>query len=277
MDLLEPRLKVAPTAALVLSMARTLYTGGPAESFCERIDFSEAEPLVKQLTESIKELPELLLLRKQFIRYQLRRVLRPGRPVQICFLAAGLDPASLYLLEKYPDAISQIFEIDQGHMDVKRLLYPRDSRLHLILADVTDTLRLPGLLLDAGYLPSSPTVIIMEGLSPYITDTQFLNALQFFRTPNKTNMLVLDYMLPESAVPAASVPGFRLIRESVERLIEGSIQLYSRQDMLRLMAVLQGDVAGVDSMQDVEARLNGRNELFYAEGEGYIEMITCYI
>ena len=274
---MEHKLKVAPTAALVLHFARPLFSSGLTHNYIGRTDLSEVAPMAAKLEELFKHFPETILFRKKYIRYLLQEYLTDDIPVQVCMLGAGLDPLTLHLLEEYPHAVSAIFEVDEEHIGIKKQLYPASEKIHFIQADITDTLHLPDRLRDAGYHPEIPAIIIFEGLIHYISDINFLNIMQFFRTPNKTNVVIMDYMLPENSLPASVLPVFRPLRQMMEAFIGGGIHFYNRAQVFSMVAALQGDVVSVASMQEVEYKLNGRNELYYGEGEGFIEMISCYI
>lgn len=281
MELLDHTLKVAPTAALALYHARSLYETGPSKAYFSQIDFSEIQALSEKMESSYKDFAYTVLSRKRFIRFLLEQNLSEDAPVQICILGAGLDPLSLHLLETYNNAITHIFEVDMDHLGMKEQLYqrllPGNKKLHLIQADITDTLHLLDRLRDAGYSSEFPTLVIFEGVVHYIPDEQFLNIMQLFRTVNKTNLVLMDYMLPEEHLPESALKSYYAVRQGVESFIGGRLSAYSRQQVFNMVAILHGDVASVDSMQDVEFKLNGRNEVYYEEGEGLIEMIAFYI
>ncbi len=277
MEVLEHKLKVAPTAALVLHFARPLFSSGLTADYIARIDLSEVAPMAAKMGALFRHFPETILFRKKYIRYLLQEYLSDDIPVQVCMLGAGLDPLALYLLEEHPQAVSGIFEVDEAHTGTKKQLYPASEKIHFIQADITDTLHLPDRLRDAGYHPEIPAIIIFEGLIHYISDVNFLNIMQFFRTPNKTNVVIMDYMLPESSLPANVLPVFQPLRQLMETFIGGGIHCYNRGQVFNMVTALQGDVVSVASMQEVEYKLNGRNEIYYGEGEGFIEMISCYI
>jgi O-methyltransferase involved in polyketide biosynthesis len=281
MEFLDHTLKVAPTAALVLYHARSLYESGPERTYCSQIDFSDIKELSEKMEASYKDLGYTVLCRKRFFRYLLDQYLSEDAPVQICILGAGLDPVSLHLLEQYDHAVANIFEVDTDHVGMKEQIYqrllPGNKKLHFIQADITDTLHLLDRLRDAGYSPAFPTLVIFEGLLPYIGDEHFLNIMQLFRTVNKTNVVLMDYILPEENLPDSMVPAWYAIKKGVEAFIGGSLYSCNRQDIFNLVAVLHGDVASVDSMQDVEFKLNGRNEVYYEDGDGLLEIVAFYI
>ena len=281
MELLDHTLKVAPTAALVLYHARSLYESGPERTYCSQIDFSDIQHLSEKMEASYKDLGYTVLCRKRFFRYLLDQYLSEDAPVQICILGAGLDPVSLHLLEQYDHAVANIFEVDTDHVGMKEQIYqrllPGNRKLHFIQADITDTLHLLDRLRDAGYSPAFPTLVIFEGLLPYIGDEQFLNIMQLFRTVNKTNVVLMDYILPEENLPDSMVPAWYAIKKGIEAFIGGSLYSCNRQDIFNLVAVLHGDVASVDSMQDVEFKLNGRNEVYYEDGDGLLEIVAFYV
>ncbi|WP_346317456.1 class I SAM-dependent methyltransferase [Chitinophaga sp. YIM B06452] len=280
MELLE-KLKVAPTAAIVMLQARPLYTSGLTAQYYALLDLGDVQQISGEISQVFKHFTEIVLFRKRFVRYLLEQFLQDGAPVQVCIMGAGLDPLSLWLLENHRGAIGSIYEIDSSHLQHKSALYnrvlPGSSPVHFIQADITDTLHLLDKLRDAGYSPEKPTVIVFEGLIHYIADEQFLNTMQAFRTPNKTNVVLLDYLLPEDDVPEHTLPMYGEVVKKIEAFIGGKFQTYSRPHIFRLASLLHGDMAAVDSLQDIEFKLNGRNELFYEEGEGFLEMTAFYL
>lgn len=281
MELLDHTLKVAPTAALVLYHARSLYESGRTKTYFSQIDFTDIHALSEKMEQAYGNFAQVILYRKRFIRYLLEQYLSDDAPVQICILGAGLDPLSLHLLEEHNDAITNIFEVDTDHLEMKAQLYgqlfPESQKLHFIQADIRDTLHLLDRLRDAGYSPGSPTLVIFEGVIHYMDDEHFLNIMQLFRTMNKTNVVLMDYILPEEHLPENTLTSYYAVKKGIESFIGGRLYTYSRQQVFNLAAILHGDVASVDSMQDVEFKLNGRNEVYYEEGEGLIEMVAFYI
>lgn len=276
MELMD-HLKVAPTASLVLVHAHSLFNAGLTKDYFSQLDLTEARALAEKMHPAAGD---AILMRKRFVRYLLDQYLYDEEPVQVCILGAGLDPLSLHLLEHHPHAVESIFEVDADHLQVKAKHYHNllpQQPVHFIQADVTDTLHLTERLRDAGYCCWKPAIIVFEGIMPYLSDEQFLNIMQAFRTQNKTNVVLMDYMLPPEELPMRIVPVFNDLRIQMEAFIGGSFQLYSRSRVFSLVDLLQGDVAGVDSMQDAEFKLNGRNERYYEDGEGFIEMISFYL
>lgn len=281
MELLDHKLKVAPTAALVLLQSRSLYDSGLAGKFYDGIDFGDVQELSTGIQGAWPHFTTVVLYRKRFIRHLLEMHLQDGKPVQVVVLGAGLDPVSLWLLEHHRAAISGIFEVDAVHMPAKSSLYarllPGEPALHFIQADITDTLHLLEKLRDAGYSTEHPALVLFEGVIHYIPDELFLNIMQVFRTPNKTNVVLMDYMLPPHKVPAAGRPVLLELIARIEKFIGGITYQYERRQIFQMVELLHGDVAGVDSLQDIEFKLNGRNELFYEDGEGFMEMTAFYL
>lgn len=280
-ELLDSKLKVAPTSAMVLLQAQPLYQTGLAGDYFSLLDFGDVQDISAKLNQTWQHYGTVLRYRKLFVRYLLEQYLQEGNPIQVCIPGAGLDPLSLYILEHHRSAVSGVYEIDAAHMPVKSAIYnrllPPGEPIHFIQADITDTLHLLERLRDAGYSPEKPTLVIYEGVVHYVTDELFLNTMQIFRTPNKTNVVLMDYKLPEDKIPAASRPVYRALVGYLEQFIGGPTYRYDRQQMFRLIGLLHGEVAGIDSLQDIEFKLNGRNELFYEEGDGFLEMIAFYL
>ncbi|MCK7559171.1 class I SAM-dependent methyltransferase [Chitinophaga sedimenti] len=141
MELLDQKVQVAPTAALVLYQARDIFNEGIACDYMSSLDLSAIQPMAEKLG-ALPSLSHVIQFRKQYLRFLADAYLPDSEPVQIVILGAGLDPLGLQLLERYGGDIARIFEVDTAHLAEKDLVYrkiaPEANNLHLVHCDITD-------------------------------------------------------------------------------------------------------------------------------------------
>ncbi|WP_343688791.1 class I SAM-dependent methyltransferase [Chitinophaga sp.] len=273
---LENKLPVASSAALLLSVVKSLYTDGWGYDYLSRIDFSAVEKPVAALTSITPLFSEILLLRKQMVRYLIKQLMIAHPHQQVCILAAGLDPLGLQIAEYFPEQLTSIYEIDICHMQEKQALYAavsyNDVRLHTLHADITHTAQMMKMLIAAGYQPKEPTLIVFEGIMHYIPEEQFLNVMRCFCSRVRNNAVIMDYALPEEEMPASYISLARALSEVMENNM-----VYSRKKVLNLLSLLEAEIAGVYDMQATEYLLHGYNKWFRGRGEGLLEIAAFHI
>ncbi len=90
------KLKLEPTAALVMAWALPLYQSGPVGDFVSQLDLSSGADLLCRCQAVCSWYGEVILNRKHFIRHLILKHLKAGsEPVQIILLAAGKSPLGL--------------------------------------------------------------------------------------------------------------------------------------------------------------------------------------
>lgn len=281
MELLDQKVRVAPTAALVLLQARELFNEGITKDYLSYIDFTPVLNMSDQLNSMPGDFARIVCYRKKYIRYLVDAYLPESEPVQVVILGAGLDPLALHLLEAHKGDICNVFEVDTSHLAEKEIIYkkllPDAANLHLVHCDITDPQLLLESLLLAGYDKDIQTIVIFEGIVHYITQEKFYDIMRRFRTRNRTNLVLMDYALPFEDVPDSVLPGYRRMLQTLEASLKCRVYLHSRLNMFGLIDRLGGDVSTIDSVQDIEFKLNGRNERYYEPGDGYMEMISYYL
>lgn len=273
---LANKLSVASSAALLLSVVKNLYTDGWGHDYLSRIDFSAVEKPAAMLTGITPLFGEVLLLRKQMVRYLIRQLMTAHPPQQVCILAAGLDPLGLQIAECFPWQLTSIYEIDTCHMQEKKALYAavsyNDARLHTLHADITHTQQMMEMLIAAGYQPKESTLIVFEGIMHYIPEEHFLKVMRCFCSRVRNNVVIMDYTLPEEEMSSSYISLARALSEVMENNIG-----YSRKKVLNLLSLLEAEVAGVYDMQAAEYLLHGYNKWFRGRGDGLLELAAFHI
>jgi hypothetical protein len=135
------KLKLEPTAALVMVWALPLYEKGAVCDFVRQLDLSSGAELFCRCQAACNWYGEVIRNRKHFIHNQIVEHLKADGLIQIVLLAAGKSPLGLELLLQCSSKISAIFEVDITGMAEKETAYQRTApevanRLKCITADI---------------------------------------------------------------------------------------------------------------------------------------------
>jgi O-methyltransferase involved in polyketide biosynthesis len=234
MDNVNEKLKVAPTAALVLYFSRRMFNSGLGAQYIDMIDMNAIQDLADNVSKVSMHFSDVLLFRKNIIRHLIKKILghRPGQ--QICILGAGLDPLGLQIVEQYKqDIVTAVYEVDTAYMDEKKQIYqrlaPAFSNLKTITADLNNPSLLMRTLAGQGFDASKPAIIVLEGILHYITETQLRELIHGFCSRKGLHTLIFDFALPIEDVPPAFREETKSLISLVEKAIEGQFQHYSRE------------------------------------------------
>lgn len=276
------KLSVASTSALVLTYVKSLYEEGLGKKYLAHIDFSQVKNLADELSRITPLFREALLLRKKMIRYLIKQLMIQHPRQQVCILAAGLDPLALQLTEYFPEQqLANIYEVDSANMREKQEIYSaisfHDERLHTLQADINNTGQLMGTLIEAGYDPQQPVLIVFEGIMHYISEEQFLSIMRNFCSRTKSNAVLMDYMIHAEGMPSKSSTKAEEMLDTMESFIGSRLQQFSRKKIQNLLSLLDADQQEVYDMQGAEYVLSGQNNIYRGERKGLLEIISFHI
>lgn len=276
------KLSVASTSALVLTYVKSLYEVGLGKEYIAHIDFSQVKNLADELTRITPLFREALLLRKKMIRHLVKQLMVQHPRQQICILAAGLDPLALQLTEYFPEQHAlNIYEVDSANMREKQEIYAaisfQDERLHTLQADINNTGQLMGTLIEAGYDPQQPALIVFEGIMHYISEEQFLSIMRNFCSRTKNNAVIVDYMVHTEGMPVDSSSKAEEMLDTMESYIGSRLQQFSRKKIQNLLSLLDADQLYIYDMQTAEYVLNGQNKIYRGERKGLLEITAFHI
>jgi O-methyltransferase involved in polyketide biosynthesis len=273
------KLKLEPTAALVMTWALPLYERGLVGEFVRQLDLSSGSDLFCRCQAACDWYDEVILNRKHFIRHQIVEQLKAGGPVQVVLLAAGKSPLGLELLQQCSYQISRVFEVDLAGMAEKGALYQRiapevEDRLKCITSDIASE-SLHEELRQAGHCPDITTIVVLEGISYYISKEALKRIISSFRISERS-IFILEYLLPCDFVE----PSRRMIPRSIFSLIKEStgqkeIRCYSDEDLRQIFSEAGGRVAAYHNMQEMERNRTRRNEYFDKPGLGWIKCLVA--
>ena len=276
------KLRLHPTAALVILWSLPLYARGPppVREFLEMLDLSSGEDLFRRCNAICDWYGEVILNRKHFIKCLIEKLLDEseegeGEEMQIVILAAGKSPLALELLIKNSARIAKIFEMDLAGIEEKMKLYSRLApdiarKLRCLTADVT-TDDLLFQLAGEGFNPEALAIILMEGISYYLPKEDLEKIVSKFRSGGR-NRFIIEYLVPCSEVKSArrTIPKgiFSLIRK--EAGADGTI-CYTELELSRMFQRSGGREISCTDMSEMELLRLGFNRRFCERKDGWIE------
>ncbi len=275
------KLKLEPTAAMVMEWALPLYKDPTILKYLGCLDLSSGRELLEKIEKVCQwGAPEGLRNRKNCIKQIiLERLIDTNISHQLIVIAAGKTPLALEILLEQPEKIAGSYEIDLGGMEEKSKIYKQvapqfTKKLHCLSADVTDS-DLLHRLVQNGYQKTIPTFVVLEGISYYITKEELRQIVSFFTSPQKTNRIIVEYLVP--------FEDLTLERQAIARGIFGPIQekcslptlsQYRKEDLAALFKKMGGELLSHYTLSDMEKLRTGKNQYFFQSQEGWIECVV---
>ncbi|MBE8221774.1 MAG: class I SAM-dependent methyltransferase [Bdellovibrionales bacterium] len=272
--------ELSPTSSLVLFLAgKQSYLQKNTQKYLEYINFDKEAVYIKEFIKIWPPMDNVIKNRKYAIKKMAFDFLNKNNNAQVIILAAGLDPLSIEIASVYPK--SCIFEIDKYNMDVKTQLLKKVGNLEAIkciTADLTDIKSVEKNLLKVLWNKKKPTLLIAEGISYYISEKSLWSIVNIFKSPNKNNELILEYLLPYNLVNEK----YRDIAKKTFQKLEkdynlSSIVHYSKELIKRQLPKVSGDLKKTFNFCQIEKERLGKNSFFTDSKDCWIEVSSITI
>jgi hypothetical protein len=277
----QAKYKLEPTAAMVMWWARSLYGKGVAQRYLESLDLEAARKIMRRCDEICPWYGEIIINRKHLIKYLAQRELRvSSSPRRVIIPGAGKSPLSLELLTEGGKAnLHGAVEVDTRGLAAKEKIIRKIApelaqKIKFIPGDISCRAAVK-VYRDASDVPS---MIILEGLSYYISVKKLKKLIRIFRTPERKNFLIWEYLLPYADV----TPERRHIPRGmlgIARRIGGlrALTHYTAPKARKIIRLLGGKPGRRYTTKDMERLRLGKNHYFKKANEGWIECLTARI
>ncbi|MGD8780514.1 MAG: class I SAM-dependent methyltransferase [Ignavibacteria bacterium] len=273
------KIKLEPTAALVMKWGRNAFKNKTPQKFIEHLDLSSGSELYDKCNEICEWYEEVIINRKYFINDFIKsEISKNDKEYLIINLAAGKSPLALEVLEENHKRIDKVLEIDVAGMDEKKELYDKffpeySEKIKCITADITSSsiLSLLNSLLHE-YYNNHNCIIVLEGVTYYLNKRDFERIISSFRSPYKNNLIVVEYMVPEDSLceQRKNIPVeiFEIIKNYSEL---DEIVTYSIDDLSAIFESNDAELKIMNNMIQIEKYRKGKNKYFRNTDEGWIE------
>jgi len=269
---------ISATSALVLNWtSKEIWKTSNARNYFDSLDLSEGDDLFQEFSELENYmLTQGVTNRKYFVRKQavafLERCHTDSQPCQVIILAAGISPLSVELATLFPGIV--IFDVDKHGMKEKsQFLKNLYTPIRFVTCDITDIGLLDETLKQYGWNPADPTLVIIEGIVYYLTESDLKNILGFFGEHHAK--LIGDFVLkPEYVHENNRVFGVEVFRKIKEFVGLDFVNFYSPDHFMSLLRECGFSKAQRFTMDEIQWERTGKKEPFALKDSGWITLVT---
>lgn len=180
---------ISDTSALVLNWtSKDVWQSKNARDYFNNLDLSAADILYKKFDRHLDFVQsQSLTNRKFFIRKCavefLEQCKTENKTGQVIILAAGIDPLSVEIASLYPH--SKVFDVDKYAMKEKeKCLNGACPNIKFLECDITNIELLKKCLAGNRYNFNHPGIMVLEGITYYLSENDLRNVLAFFAANN---------------------------------------------------------------------------------------------
>ncbi len=279
------KIKLEPAAALVMKWGRHAFKNQTPKKFIEYLDLSKGRKLYDKCNEICNWYEEVIINMRYFINDFIKSEISKNKEEYLIInLAAGKSPLALEVLEENHQRIDKVLEIDIAGMDEKKELYDKffpnySEKIKCITADITSypILTLLNNLLHE-YYSNHYCIIILEGITYYLNKDEFEKIISSFRSPEKNNIIIVEYMVPSNSLCEQR----KNIPEEIFEIIKtysgfDEIVTYSIDDLNEIFESNGAELKVMNNMMQIEQYRKGKNQYFRNIDEGWIECAVWQI
>jgi O-methyltransferase involved in polyketide biosynthesis len=268
---------ISATSALVLNWtSKEIWKSRNAQEYFAGLDLSEGETLLRKFDEQERYMhTQSVTNRKYFvIKYSvefLNKCLGENEQGQVLILAAGIAPLSVELASRFPESI--VFDIDMYSMiEKQKELNGICPNINFIECDITDIELLKVKLIGSGWNPGKPSILITEGITYYLLETDLRNVFSFFA--NHHAVLIADFVLkPESINAKNRVYGVEVFRKIQESVGLEYVNFYEPAYFIKMVSDCGFTNPGRFTMDAIQYERTGQKDPFDFEEPGWISMV----
>lgn len=264
------KLKLGPTAAVVMKWMEKSYIDEMVLQFMDQFDLSSGDELLVKCNNVCNWYDEVIKNRKYFIKQLIERKLSSiEEECQLIFFASGKSPLAIELFIKNNSKINIIFEIDIVGMEEKKKIYDKicpnfSEKIRCINADITENI-MP-ILKNTGYRNDINSIILLEGISYYISKTDMKRIIDNFKCKNN-NIIIIEYLKPCKYVNENRIYIPKGIFKSVEEYSGlRDITCYTEDELKLYIDNLENY-----AMSYMEYKRTGTNAYFKNPEDGWLE------
>lgn len=268
--------KLSSTSALVLLWAEGHnHKNRLSSKYFRLINLSPAKELYLKCNQVWPFYSEVIKNRKKCVLDLVQMGISNDKIKQIIILGSGWDSLSLEILS-YNKSV-KIFEIDFS-LNEKRIIIEKIDKslfesLFLISNNLKNSKSILHSLKKSGWSQKMPTLVVFEGISYYLSEQELKNILRIFKSKNKSNRIILEYLVSQDLISKRRA----LIPDEIFGIIKNEIKLqnitrYNQNSLKKIIEDLGGCFLRRFTMKELESLRTGMNIHFKRVKSGWIEV-----
>ncbi len=248
---------LSETSAFVLVCDKVSYQSVKTRQFLSHLDCSAGRKMYDKVQHLKPHVDEIIPNRKFLIHQSIQQAFTKYRQqeVQVLVLACGWDAILVKLYEEFPRAT--FFGVDNESVNNQHSLVQKivpKARIVYIQEDITHPLKLLTKLKAKGLSHSTPTYIVTEGISCYITESVFWHTVSQLVSSMQSDIFIAgDFLIDNSQIKNSpvslrmstdifnmiqtecDVPYYSYTTEAIQKHLQlmgfSGIQLFSQYDI----------------------------------------------
>lgn len=260
-----------PTAALVMELGKDFYYSSKlSREYFDLLDLSSSSGMIREYEkQTLWLLSQAISNRKCAFQRLTMDLIRetPGK-CQVVILAAGTAPLGMEIAGSCGDKVTGVFEVDQSDFGKKAELYseliPKQMKSVHFLQDNILSEKLISRMNDQGLNPMTKTIIVMEGITYYISGKEMQTIFDRFKGRSERNCFLVEIGRPMEKVPKEFQPHVLKMFEPIEkRFLNGRhVARYETNWMESEFASRGGQIKRIVWLDDMEKMRLGKNSVF---------------
>ena len=268
---------ISDTSAFVLNWtSKDVWKSKNAQDYFKNLDLSSADILYKRFDKDLFFVQsQILTNRKFFVRQCAVEFLEQCKSEnvigQVIILAAGIDPLAVEIASLYPD--SKVFDIDKFSMTEKETcLNGKCPNIKFIECDITNIELMNKCLIENKYNFIEPGIIVLEGITYYLTENDLRNVLTFFAT-NKSKFVCDFGIKPEFVDEDKIALGIEIVSKIKETVDLEFMNCYEPDYFMKLVEQCGFKDAQRFTMANIQEQRTGEINPFEGKEPAWITLV----
>ncbi len=263
--------KLSATSALVLLWAsKECYTSKKAKDYLKILDLESGKDLYDRCKTIWPHYDEVIKNRKFGVFTLIKKYCTKNiNCSQLIIAGAGLDALGIEITEHYPHV--KVFELDKTNMAFKSNLLKKlgtksNANITFIEANILDPSSLCGKLTTHGWNPQKPTLLILEGISYYLSPKSTKKLILTL----KPNWTIFEFLKQDNEI----ITDRAKIAKEVFGIISNLCGLSNiwRYNYSKVEKLFDMPTKARYNMEQLEKMRTGSNRFFTTEHSGWIEV-----
>ena len=274
---------LSDTSALVLLLADgAVHTSRHSKKYLGMLNLDSGKTLYSECGRIWPHYGEVIKNRKRCIMDLVLHHVTEERITQLAVLGSGMDALSLETVSRAKDV--DAYDVDYSHMELKERLIRKaygTSPIRCVLSDLNDAKKVLDGMRKNGWDNSRLSVLVLEGISYYLSRKKLWDLVAAFKTADRRNVLILEYMVPQEGIARK--------RQQIPEQVFGAIQKksddpkthhtvrYDADDIRIRIEKIGGCLILRYRMKNMEKNRTGHNVHFKTYKSGWIEVCQAVI